>query len=157
MTPGIPQTVFVQGIPISPGIPWVFYLVMAFLLGGAIGMERQLHQRMAGLRTNVLVSTGAAMFCIMSYFFPVQGEVLRVPAQVVAGIGFLGAGVIMREGFSVKGLDTAATLWCSAAVGALCGMGLWRQAAVGTGLILLANAVLRPIMEKIHRLQDGQK
>lgn len=147
----------VQGLPIHPDIPWLFYLAAAFFLGGAIGLERQLHQRMAGLRTNILVSTGAAMFCLMSYFFPVQGEALRIPAQVVAGIGFLGAGVIMREGFSVRGLDTAATLWCSAGVGSLCGMGLWRQAAAGTALILVTNSVLRPLIEKIHRLQDRSK
>ena len=158
MIPVISQSApLVQGIPIVPNIPWVFYLVVAFLLGGAIGLERQLHQRMAGLRTNVLVSTGAAMFCVMSYFFPIQGEMLRIPAQVVAGIGFLGAGVIMKEGLSIRGLDTAATLWCSAGAGALCGMGLWRQAAVGTGLILFTNAVLRPLMEKIHKLQDADK
>ena len=134
--------------------PWLFWLLAAFLLGAAIGLERQLHQRMAGLRTNILVSTGAAMFCITPYFFPIQGEILRIPAQVVTGIGFLGAGVIMREGLTVKGIDTAATLWCSAAVGALCGMGLWKQATAGTVLILFANGILRPIMQKIHRIQD---
>jgi putative Mg2+ transporter-C (MgtC) family protein len=143
-----------SNLPVSPNIHWELYLGLAFLLGGLIGIERQLHQRMAGLRTNMLVSSGAAMFCIMSYFFPVPGEVLRIPAQVVAGIGFLGAGVIMREGFSVKGLDTAATLWCSAAVGSLCGMGLWKQAMMGTAMILFTNAVVRPLMEKVHTIQD---
>lgn len=150
----IQSTPVLLNIPITPAIPWPLYLTMAFVLGGVIGLERQLHQRMAGLRTNILVSTGAAMFCLMSYFFPVQGEVLRIPAQVVAGIGFLGAGVIMKEGLTIRGLDTAATLWCSAGVGSLCGMGLWRQAIAGTGLILFTNSVLRPLMEKIHRLQD---
>jgi len=124
-------------------------------LGGAIGLERQIHQRVAGLRTNVLVSTGAASFCLISFFYPVQGEILRIPAQVVTGIGFLGAGAILREGLSVKGLDTAATLWCSAAVGTLCGMGLWKQALVGTALVLFTNAVLRPL-ENWHPFHKGE-
>jgi len=130
---------------LSPAVPWACWLATSFLLGGAIGLERQMHQRVAGVRTNILVSTGAAMFCLLSAFFPTPGEILRIPAQVVAGIGFLGAGVIMREGISIRGLDTAATLWCSAGVGALCGMGLWRQAIMGTALILFTNAVLRPL------------
>jgi len=137
----------------SPAVPWACWLVTSFVLGAAIGIERQAHQRVAGLRTNILVSTGAAMFCLLSSFFPTPGEILRIPAQVVAGIGFLGAGVIMREGLSVRGLDTAATLWCSAGVGALCGMGLWKQALSGTFLILFTNAVIRPL-ESVFRHRE---
>jgi putative Mg2+ transporter-C (MgtC) family protein len=96
-------------------------LAAAFVLGSLIGAERQWRQRMAGLRTNALVATGAALFVILG--MPTPDNAMRVAAQVVSGIGFLGAGVIMREGLTVRGLNTAATLWCSAAVGTLSGSG----------------------------------
>ena len=96
-------------------------LAAAFALGSLIGAERQWRQRMAGLRTNALVATGAALFVILG--MPTPDNAMRVAAQVVSGIGFLGAGVIMREGLTVRGLNTAATLWCSAAVGTLSGSG----------------------------------
>jgi putative Mg2+ transporter-C (MgtC) family protein len=131
------------------------YLFAAFILGSAIGAERQWHQRMAGLRTNALVSTGAAMFVTLSRLLPTGAGSLQVAAQVVSGIGFLGAGVIMREGLSVRGLNTAATLWCSAAVGSLCGFGYLREAALGAVGVLLANIGLRPIARKIDRQPTG--
>src|SRR6516225_10064767 len=102
---------------------WVHFtisLATAFVLGAAIGAERQWRQRMAGLRTNALVSVGAALFVLLGTSVS-GGDGLRVAAQVVSGIGFLGAGVIMRDGLNVRGLNTAATLWCSAAVGTLSG------------------------------------
>ena len=105
-------------------------LAAAFALGSLIGAERQWRQRMAGLRTNALVATGAAMFVMLA--MPTPDNTMRVAAQVVSGIGFLGAGVIMREGLTVRGLNTAATLWCSAAVGTLSGSGQVHLAAVGT-------------------------
>src|ERR1700724_3959397 len=91
-------------------------LAMAALLGAVIGFERQWRQRMAGLRTNTLVAIGAASFVIFAGLFPDEGSPTRVAAQVVSGIGFLGAGIIFREGLHVTGLNTAATLWRSAAV-----------------------------------------
>src|SRR5258708_17122987 len=94
-------------------------LGMATLAGACIGFERQWRQRMAGLRTNTLVAIGAASFVIFEGLFPDDGSPTRVAAQVVSGIGFLGAGIIFREGVQVSGLNTAATLWCSAAVGLL--------------------------------------
>jgi len=132
-------------------VHFTFSLGMALVLGAVIGAERQWRQRMAGLRTNALVSVGAAMFVLLGSGFAPGGDGMRIAAQVVSGIGFLGAGVIMRDGLNVRGLNTAATLWCSAAVGTLCGHG-WRwQAALGTAAVLLANMVLRPLARTIDR------
>jgi putative Mg2+ transporter-C (MgtC) family protein len=95
---------------------------LATVLGIAIGFERQWRSRMAGLQTMALVSMGSALFLILSaYSFDQTGDRLRVAAQIVSGVGFLGAGVIMKQGLSVTGLNTAATLWATAAVGALAG------------------------------------
>src|SRR6202007_2084067 len=107
-------------------------LALAVLFGGAIGFERQWRQRLAGLRTNTLVSLGAAIFVVFeSQFTDVSPT--RVAAQVVTGIGFLGAGVIWKEGINVRGLNTAATLWCSAMVGTFAGAGqLVASAIAGT-------------------------
>jgi putative Mg2+ transporter-C (MgtC) family protein len=130
---------------------FVAYLVTALLLGAIIGAERQWHQRIAGLRTNALVSAGAAMFVSISHLVTQNPTSLQVAAQVVSGIGFLGAGVIMREGLSIRGLNTAATLWCSAAVGSLCGLGYVWEAVTGAVAVLGANVLLRPLAKKIDR------
>ena len=90
-------------------------LGLALALGSVIGFERQWNQKMAGLRTNALVSLGACGFVVFSAVVG-QGDPTRMAAQVVSGIGFLGAGIILREGVNVHGLNTAATLWCSAMV-----------------------------------------
>jgi putative Mg2+ transporter-C (MgtC) family protein len=118
----------------------------ALLMGVAIGMERQFRQHTAGLRTNALVCLGAALFVSLS------GRVsndptatCRMAAYVVSGIGFLGGGVILREGMNVRGMNTAATLWCSAAVGALSGAGFPLQGLLGTGAVLLLHLALRPL------------
>jgi putative Mg2+ transporter-C (MgtC) family protein len=116
-----------------------------------IGLERQWRQRMAGLRTNVLVSVGAASFTGVSLLVPDDASPTRVAAQVVSGIGFLGAGVIMREGLNVRGLNTAATLWCSAAVGVAAGCGSYVPATLTAVAIVLANLVLRPIVGMVNR------
>ena len=104
-----------------------FRLGSALLFGGIIGFERQWHQRMAGLRTNALVSLGAAGFVVFSMAVA-DSSPTRVAAQVVSGIGFLGAGVILREGINIRGLNTAATLWCSAMVGTLPAPANWSRA-----------------------------
>lgn len=91
------------------------------MLGAAVGIEQQWRQRMAGLRTNTLVSTGAALFVMLSVLIVGDSSPNRIVAQVVSGIGFFGAGVIMWDGHNVRGLNTAATLWCSAAIGTLAG------------------------------------
>lgn len=122
----------------------------ALTLGAMIGAERQLRQRMAGLRTNALVSVGASLFVMVSVLEGDSAGHMRIAAQVVSGIGFLGAGVIMREGMTVRGLNTAATLWCSAAIGVLCGLGFALEAAIGTGFVLVANLVLRHLAQRIN-------
>ena len=122
----------------------------ALTLGAMIGAERQLRQRMAGLRTNALVSVGASLFVMVSVLEGDAARHKRIAAQVVSGIGFLGAGVIMREGMTVRGLNTAATLWCSAAIGILCGLGFALEAAIGTGFVLIANLVLRHLAQRIN-------
>jgi len=130
---------------------FVLYLALALVLGAIIGAERQWHQRIAGLRTNALVSSGAAMFVSISHLVQFNPTSLQVAAQVVSGIGFLGAGVIMREGLSIRGLNTAATLWCSAAVGSLCGLGFLKEAAIGAAGVVGANVLLRPLARRIDR------
>lgn len=129
----------------------VLNLGAAFLLGGVIGFERQWRQRLAGLRTNTLVALGAATFVLFAGLFPGEGSPTRVAAQVVSGIGFLGAGIIFKEGFNVSGLNTAATLWCSAAIGVLCGAGFYMQAAVATLFVISVNLILRPLVQMIGR------
>ncbi|MVW71725.1 MgtC/SapB family protein [Bordetella sp. 15P40C-2] len=126
-------------------------LSAAFVLGGLIGFERQYRQRTAGLRTNVLVAVGAALFVGMAIRLYGHAGAVRVIAYVVSGIGFLGAGVIMREEGNVRGLNTAATLWGSAAVGAAAGAGLVGEAVLGTLFVLSANTLLRPIVNRINR------
>src|SRR5260370_14916787 len=126
-------------------------LGMATLMGACIGFERQWRQRMAGLRTNTLVAIGAASFVIFEGLFPDDASPTRVAAQVVSGIGFLGAGIIFREGLQVTGLNTAATLWCSAAVGLLAGSGHPLHAALATSFVVLVNLILRPLVRIINR------
>lgn len=119
-------------------------LLICFVLSILIGLERQIRHRMVGLRTNVLVCIGAFLFVCLS-FGVVDGDQTRVAAQVVSGIGFLGAGVILRDGSKIKGLNTAATLWCVAAIGALCASGMVIEATLGTIFVLLSNIVLRTL------------
>ncbi len=124
---------------------------IAFVLGTAIGFERQWRQRNAGLRTNVLVVIGAAAFSELGGRLLGADGATRIIAYVVSGIGFLGAGVILKDGTNIRGLNTAATLWCSAAVGAFTGSGLWLEATALTLFILAGNTVLRPIVNWIDR------
>ncbi len=126
-------------------------LLSAFVLGGLIGFERQYRQRTAGLRTNVLVAVGAAIFVDIANRLHGNDGAVHVIAYVVSGIGFLGAGVIMREEGNVRGLNTAATLWCSGAVGACAGADLIFEAVLGTVFVLLANTALRPLGNLINR------
>jgi putative Mg2+ transporter-C (MgtC) family protein len=119
--------------------------------GAAIGLERQWRQRLAGLRTNTLVALGAAISVTYSRVVFDDTGAARMAAQVVTGIGFLGAGVIFKEGLNVRGLNTAATLWCSAAVGLLAGEGFPLYGALAAALVLGANITLRPIVRAINR------
>jgi len=132
-------------------------LGLALLLGVLIGVERQWRQKLAGLRTNCLVSMGSALFVMLAVMISGDSSPSRIAAQVVSGIGFLGAGVIIRDGVNVRGLNTAATLWCSAAVGTLCGQGLQFQAALGAFAVVLANLVLRPLARRIEKASPASE
>jgi len=127
-------------------------LVTAFVLGALIGAERQYRQRTAGLRTNVLVALGAAAFVDLAMHLTGADGGVRVIAYVVSGIGFLGAGVIMKQGLDVRGLNTAATLWASAAVGSCAGADMVAQAAALTVFVLAGNTLLRPLVNAINRI-----
>ncbi len=126
-------------------------LAAALLLGGVIGLERQWRQRLTGLRTNSLVAIGAALFVLLGGRLPGQESEARIASYIVSGIGFLDGGVILKEGFSITGLNTAATLWCTAAVGALAGAGQLPLAALGTMAVLAAHLLLRPLARRINR------
>jgi len=126
-------------------------LGLALVLGGIVGAERQWRQRIAGLRTNALVAAGAAMFVMVAGLAPRPDDSFRIAGQIVSGIGFLGAGVILRNGLNVSGLNTAATLWCSAAVGTLSGYGMFGSAIIGAIAVLGANVGLRPIARALSR------
>ena len=139
-------------------------LLVAAVLGGGIGIERELREHEAGLRTHVLVSVGSALFTLISAyawtdfdFGPRTGisfDPTRIAAQIVTGIGFLGAGAIIRHGLTVRGLTTAATLWISAAVGMACGAGFFWAAVFGTALALATlgplRVVSRLVLDKPH-------
>ncbi|MCD8318088.1 MAG: MgtC/SapB family protein, partial [Paraprevotella sp.] len=128
----------------------------AFLLGMAIGLERQYRQHNAGLRTNVLVSIGAAAFTVLSYsMVSTSGDPSRVAAQIVSGIGFLGGGIILKDGFSVRGINTAATIWCSAACGTLSGVGMFSEAFVVVIGVLATHCLLRPLCLLIEKKTVG--
>lgn len=124
-------------------------LAIALLLGSAIGFERQWHQKMAGLRTNALVALGSCGFVVFSAMVG-QGDPTRIAAQVVSGIGFLGAGIILREGINVHGLNTAATLWCSAMVGTFAGGGFWEPSLAAAGFVVATNLLLRPLVRRLN-------
>jgi putative Mg2+ transporter-C (MgtC) family protein len=144
-----------------PDITWAevaLRLVLAAVLGGAVGLERELREREAGLRTHLLVSVGAAVFTLVSaYGFSDfqygarQGITLdptRIAAQIVTGIGFLGAGAIIRQGLSIRGLTTAATLWVVAAIGLASGAGYYSVAVIGTAIVIFS---LYPLRILAHR------
>ena len=126
---------------------FIVRLGVALILGVVIGFERQYHHRMAGTRTNALVSAAAAAFTVLGMSGGGDGGA-RVIGQIVSGVGFLGAGVIFKEGGTVHGLNTAATVWCSAAVGALAGSGYPMYALAVSVSVVLTNLALRPLAYK---------
>lgn len=126
-------------------------LFVAFVLASIIGAERQWRQRSAGLRTNVLVAIGAAAFVSLGLRLNGAPGGAQVTAYVVSGIGFLGAGAIMKDGLHIQGLNTAATLWCAGAIGALSGAGLAAEAVLLTIAVLAGNTLLRPLVNAINR------
>ncbi|OLP56865.1 methyltransferase [Rhizobium rhizosphaerae] len=143
---------FAQSFELVPLLDTTLAFLTAFVLGTLIGAERQYRQRTAGLRTNVLVAVGAAAFVDLGMRVAGATEAVRVISYVVSGIGFLGAGVIMKEGMNVRGLNTAATLWCSAAVGCCAGTGQIAEAVLLTAFVLAGNTLLRPLVNRINRI-----
>lgn len=133
-------------------IDFIFRLVVAIFSGFLIGLERQWINRVAGIQTNVLVSTGACIFILGSYFVSYEGQsASRIAAQIVSGIGFLGAGMIFRDGITTHGINTAATMWCAAAVGVLCGMGLIPHALTAVIVLIGANLIFRKIDHSVSK------
>jgi putative Mg2+ transporter-C (MgtC) family protein len=121
-------------------------LLLAAGLGAAIGLERELHRKPAGLRTNILIAVGSALFTIVSIVFAHGGGTPdRVAAQVVTGVGFLGAGAILRSGQSVHGMTTAATIWVNAAIGMAAGAGEYAMSSIATLITLVVLALLAPL------------
>jgi putative Mg2+ transporter-C (MgtC) family protein len=129
-------------------------LATALVVGVIIGIERQWRHKMAGLRTNVLVAVGAAMFCLIAALSAHEASPTRIAAQIASGIGFLGAGVILRDGLNIRGLNTAATLWCAAAAGAMAGSGFPVPAVAASLVILGTNLFLRQFASKFEAFQD---
>src|SRR4051812_3981299 len=122
------------------------------LLGTAIGLERQWHLlHTAGLRTNALVAFGADLFVSLPHLLGSNPGPAHLAGQVATGVGFLGGGVILREGLNVRGMNTAATLWCSAAVGALAGAGRLPESLAGTAGVLALHLALRPVSDWLDR------
>jgi putative Mg2+ transporter-C (MgtC) family protein len=135
-------------------------LVIASVLGAAIGLERELHAHPAGMRTHLLVSLGSAAFTVLSIFFfespaapngSLPTDPSRIAAQIVSGIGFLGAGAILKYGTSIRGLTTAASLWTAAAIGMAAGAGEWVIAAVGTAIVIFSLWPLNRLVERMHK------
>jgi putative Mg2+ transporter-C (MgtC) family protein len=126
-------------------LEFTLHIAIALLLGVAIGLERQFRQHPAGLRTNALVCVGAALFVSLTRLMGDHDSPTRIASYIVSGVGFLGGGVILREGLNVRGMNTAATLWCSAAVGTLAGSGYLLHAALGTLAVLIVHLALRPV------------
>ncbi len=133
----------------------VLRIVIAALLGAALGAEREINQKTAGLRTHTLVAAGAALFTIAgAYAFEgTDVDPTRVAAQIVTGIGFIGAGGLIRTGFTVSGITTAATLWFAAALGLATGFGMYLIAAVALVVALVVMIGFAPIRRRIHRVQ----
>ncbi len=148
---------FLKTFELSPFLDTMVSLTGAFVFGTLIGAERQYRQRTAGLRTNALVAVGAAAFVDLASRIAGADDAVRVISYVVSGVGFLGAGVIMKEGMNVRGLNTAATLWCSAAVGACAGTDMLAEAGLLTVYVLLGNTLLRPLVNLINRIPINER
>ena len=134
-------------------------MALAALLGALLGVEREWRNKSAGLRTNILISLGSAMFTLMSIQLAAASpaDQTRIAAQIVTGIGFIGAGAIMRTGMDVQGLTTAATIWVNASIGMAVGGGAYRVAIIATALTLVALVLLDPLEGFIARRRPPEK
>lgn len=138
-------------IDVKSLIDTLINLGVAFALGALIGLEREYRQRIAGLRTNILVAVGASAFVDLGVHLRALEGAVQIAGYVASGVGFLGAGAIMKAGENIRGLDTAATLWCSAAVGACAGGGFAVEAVLVTAFVILSNTALRPMAGLLAR------
>jgi putative Mg2+ transporter-C (MgtC) family protein len=155
---GVHHFVVSRGLESVAPLDFTVRVAIALVLGAMIGAERQWRQRNAGLRTNALVAVGTSLFVMITPLIGGSSNVFQIVSYVVSGIGFLAGGVIFKERSSVSGLNTAATLWCTAAVGALVGFGFLPEAMIGVLAIILANVALRPIARIInaHTIEDTE-
>ncbi|WP_430812379.1 MULTISPECIES: MgtC/SapB family protein [unclassified Carboxylicivirga] len=139
-------------------LDFIIRLLCALAAGLIIGFERGWHHKAAGLRTNTLVVVGSALYVMLSIKITQnEGDVTRIIAQVVTGIGFLGAGIIFKEGLNIKGLTTAATVWCGSAIGCLIAAGYYLEALAGTLIIFLINYALLPVDKQLENRNKEDK
>jgi putative Mg2+ transporter-C (MgtC) family protein len=131
-------------------IPFIQATLLSLLLGSVIGLERQWHRRLVDLKTNALVSLGSCLFMLVTQNGNEFQDYVRMAGQVVVGVGFIGGGLLFRDGAQTKGINTAATLWCCAAVGVLCGIHRWSEAAIATFTIVSANTMLRQVAQFLN-------
>src|ERR1700684_4451398 len=137
-----------------PILEFLIRLSAALVMGACVGLERQWRQRMAGTRTNALVAAGASAFVMCAFMVrDTSRSEAQIVSYVVSGVGFLGAGVIFKDAGGVRGLNTAATIWCSAAIGAICVLGNLIHALILAGAVLCANVVLRPLAYRLYPAQ----
>jgi putative Mg2+ transporter-C (MgtC) family protein len=147
----------VSGLPVE--LDLIVRLLVAALVGAGVGLEREIHGHPAGLRTHLLVSVGSAVFTILSFhgFAGLAGgaaiDPTRIAAQVVSGIGFLGAGAIIKEGFSIRGLTTAASLWGTAALGMAAALGEYALAGAGVAIVVISLWPLNPIADRLEGIR----
>ena len=132
---------------------------LAIIAGLLIGLEREFRGKHAGLKTHALVALGASVFIIMSLEFKGEeyADMTRVLSQVIIGIGFIGAGTIMKKGKDVEGLTTAATIWCSAAAGCLAGFGYFKELVIVTAMIIFVNFVFSRIEDRLIERHKKKK
>jgi putative Mg2+ transporter-C (MgtC) family protein len=141
-----------------PSLDLLLRLLLAAALGAAIGLEREMRRKPAGLRTNILIAVGAALFTTLSLTIAARGGTPdRIAAQIVTGIGFLGAGAILRSGRNVHGMTTAATIWVNAAIGMAAGAGEFGMAAIATLVTLVVLVLLPPIEGFFERRAGGPR
>ncbi len=136
---------------------WIARLLLAAALGAAIGAEREFRQKAAGLRTNILITIGSALFTMLSVDLAGErGDPSRVASQIVTGIGFLAGGAILKTGANVSGLTTAATIWVNAAIGVAAGAGRYALALAATVATLVVLTLLAPLDRYIDTLEEGR-
>ena len=124
---------------------FLYAVGLSLLLGSLVGVERQWYRRLVDLKTNALVSLGAYLFMLITKTADGFTDPIRMAGQIVVGVGFIGGGLLFRDGTQTKGINTAATLWCCAAVGTLCGLDRWLEAFSASLIIVLANTILRQV------------